>query len=145
MKVRPSVALVANHQVLLMQYQYGDTLVYNLPGGNTDPSETLTETIIRELQEEINVTVLVENLLLCGEVILPQQKTDVLHCVFKGKIIANEPMLNPNETSALAIVWQPIDSLDTLPMYPNVGKALKEALTNGLENTYLGQIDQTWY
>ena len=36
MKVRPSVVIVENNCVLLMRYRYGQTDVYNLPGGNVD-------------------------------------------------------------------------------------------------------------
>lgn len=145
MKVRPSVAIVENEKVLLMRYRYGDTDVFNLPGGNVDPGETLTDTLIRELQEELGIQVAVAEMLVAGEVILPQQKTDVLHCVFKATIIDGTPILNPKETSSLEVVWQPIASLKNLAMYPNVAEDLQIILEGNKVVQYLGRIDQEWY
>lgn len=145
MKVRPSVAIIENEKVLLMRYRYGDTDVFNLPGGNVDAGETLTDTLIRELQEELGIQIAVGVMLVAGEVILPQQKTDVLHCVFKASIIAGIPALNAKETSALEVLWQPITSLNQLAMYPNVGDDLQEILSENKGFEYLGRLDQVWY
>ncbi|MBB6001975.1 NUDIX domain-containing protein [Arcicella rosea] len=145
MKVRPSVAIIENEKVLLMRYRYGDTDVFNLPGGNVDAGETLTDTLIRELQEELGIQIAVGAMLVAGEVILPQQKTDVLHCVFKASIIAGIPALNAKETSALEVLWQPITSLNQLAMYPNVGDDLQVILSENKGFEYLGRLDQVWY
>ena len=145
MKVRPALVLIQNNCVLTMRYRYGQTDVYNLPGGNPDTGETMPQTIIRELFEEMGIEVTVAELLACGEVILPQQAKDVLHCVFLGEIKSGIPILNSQETSAEAIVWQPIGQLDTLNMYPNIGKDLKNILQQQTSGVYLGKIDQAWY
>lgn len=145
MKVRPSVAIIENEKVLLMRYRYGDTDVFNLPGGNVDAGETLTDTLIRELQEELGIQIAVGEMLVAGEVILPQQKTDVLHCVFKASIIEGTPILNTKETSALEVLWQPITSLNQLAMYPNVSNDLQVILTENKGFEYLGRLDQVWY
>lgn len=145
MKVRPSVAIIENEKVLLMRYRYGDTDVFNLPGGNVDAGETLTDTLIRELQEELGIQIAVGEMLVAGEVILPQQKTDVLHCVFIASIVAGIPELNAKETSALEVLWQPITSLNQLAMYPNVGDDLQVILVENKGFEYLGRLDQVWY
>jgi 8-oxo-dGTP diphosphatase len=141
MKVRPSIAIVENNQILLMRYRYGDTDVYNLPGGNVDKGETLTETVVRELTEELGIKVEIGKMILSGDVIMPEGKEDVLHCVFEGKILAGKPILNPKETSALELVWMPLEDLDKLEMYPNVGKYLSERL----DFQYVEKIEQTWW
>ena len=55
MKIRPSVAIIENGNVLLMRYEYGGQTVYNLPGGNAEHLETLKEGVERELVEELNL------------------------------------------------------------------------------------------
>lgn len=146
MKVRPSVALIEGDKILLMRYRYGDADVFNLPGGNTDPGETLVQTLQRELVEELGIEIAVEELLLTGEVILSQQKTDVLHCVFRAKIIQGIPVLNPVETSSLEVLWKNIDELDQLEMYPNVGSDLQKHLhTSDKLSAYVGKILQRWH
>lgn len=145
MKVRPSVLVIENQHVLLMQYFYGGTDVYNLPGGNPDPGETLEQTLIRELQEEMGIEIEIGKMLLTGEVILPQQKNDVLHVVFAGEIIGGIPILNPSETSAKALVWKPITEIQHLEMYPNVGSELQRILFEGNGGQYIGRIRQKWH
>jgi 8-oxo-dGTP diphosphatase len=141
MKVRPSIALLENNKILLMRYRYGDTDVYNLPGGNVDKGETLTETVVRELMEELGIEVEVGKMILSGDVIMPEGKEDVLHCVFEGKILTGKPILNPKETSALELVWMPLEDLNELEMYPNVGKYLSKRL----DFQYVGKVNQVWW
>jgi 8-oxo-dGTP diphosphatase len=141
MKVRPSIALAENNKILLMRYRYGDTDVYNLPGGNVDKGETLTETVLRELMEELGIEVEVGKMILSGDVIMPERKEDVLHCVFEGKILAGKPILNPKETSALELVWMPLEDLNELEMYPNVGRYLFKSF----DFQYVEKINQTWW
>ena len=145
MKVRPSIAIVENNHLLLMKYRYGNTNVYNLPGGNVDKGETLTETVARELIEELGIKVEVGTMILLGDVIMPEGKEDVLHCVFEGKILTGKPVLNPKETSALALVWMPLVELHELEMYPNVGAELQRFYLKGSGIDYMGRIAQRWF
>jgi 8-oxo-dGTP diphosphatase len=141
MKVRPSVAIIENNQLLLMQYRYGNTDVYNLPGGNVDKGENLMQTVVRELMEELGIELVIGQMILSGDVIMPDGKEDVLHCVFEGRILDGKPILNPKETSALEVVWIPLEDLSELEMYPNVGKYLAKSL----DFQYVGKIEQTWW
>ena len=141
MKVRPSIAIVENSHLLLMRYRYGNADVYNLPGGNVDKGETLTQTVVRELMEELGIEVEVGKMILSGDVIMPEGKEDVIHCVFEGKIMDGKPILNPKQTSALEVVWMPLVDLNQLEMYPNVGKILFQTV----DFQYVGKIEQTWW
>ncbi len=145
MKVRPSIAIVENNQILLMRYRYGKTDVYNLPGGNVDKGETLTETVVRELMEELGIEVEVGEMILSGDVIMPEGKEDVLHCVFEGKILAGKPVLNSEQTSALELVWMSLVDLHELEMYPNVGAELQRFYLKGRGIDYMGKIGQKWF
>jgi 8-oxo-dGTP diphosphatase len=145
MKVRPSILVIENQEVLLMRYRYGQVDVYNLPGGNPEPGETLTETLIRELQEELGVKIEVGTMILSGEVILPEQKEDVLHCVFRANVSMGIPALNPDETSALELVWRDISEINTIEMYPNVGYELQRVIMQESDYQYVGKIPQQWY
>ena len=145
MKVRPSIAIIENNNLLLMRYHYGNTDVYNLPGGNVDKGETLTATVVRELREELGIEVEVGEMILSGDVIMPEGKEDVLHCVFEGKIIAGMPTLNPKETSALEVVRIPLVDLHNLEMYPNVGAELQRFFLKKQGVNYMGKVGQKWF
>lgn len=145
MKVRPALLIIRDNTVLLMKYVYGETDVFNLPGGNPDLGETLSETLWRELREELGVSVSVLDLIMVGDVSLPKQKDDVLHCIFAGEILSGELVINPAQTSSKGIVWQPVEVLHRLNMYPNVGLAIQDYVAEKLKNPYLGRINQRWF
>ncbi len=96
---------------LTLRYCYGDREVYALPGGNPDPGESLHEALRRELKEELGVMSDINEMVSCGEVIWNEVQKETLHVVFKTKIIGS-PTLNPEHTTALELVWLPIDKLD---------------------------------
>ncbi|MBP6386780.1 MAG: NUDIX hydrolase [Pseudarcicella sp.] len=145
MRVRPSAAIISEKKILLMRYLYGSTDVYNLPGGNTDPAETLHDTLHRELKEELGIKIAIEQMLLAGEVVFPEKKSSALHVVFLSKITEGTPVLNPEETTALGLEWVSLDKLNTINMYPNVGIQILNSININNHNSYIGKINQTWF
>ncbi len=128
-----------------MKYQYGTEFVYNLPGGNPDPGETLVETIVRECREELEIEVEVGNLLMVGE-ILPSEKRDAsVHILFEGKIISGIPVIQKDQTSALELVWVSISEITKINMYPNVSAELQDLLFLQKPGKYVGAIPQAWF
>lgn len=143
--IRPAILIIENGQVLTMQYNYGGQEVYNLPGGNLELGEHLSDTLAREMQEELGIEVLVGEMVLVGEVYFEDRKKHTLHLLFEGKITAGIPTLNPKETSALAIKWLSINDLEKVNLYPNLSKSIKDYLEGKLSNKYIGKIDQQWF
>ena len=145
MIVRPSMIILQDNRILLMKYNYNGQDLFGLPGGNPDDGETLAQTLVRELQEELNLIVEVDKLALIGEVILEGKKKSTLHCVFWGRIISGSPEANPEHTTASGYVWLDADELDTISMYPNVGRYIKDLVRGKLPNPYIGLIPQQWF
>lgn len=142
MKVRPAALIIRDQEILLMRYRYGNSDVFMLPGGNQDPGETLTDTIKREIQEELTLDVETSKMVICGEVILWPNKEDTLHCIFEAEITSGTPVLNPEHTSAQEIVWLPISELENKHIYPNVGEAILQLQQGALNYCHVGRIDQ---
>jgi 8-oxo-dGTP diphosphatase len=140
MKIRPSVAIVKDGKLMLMKYVYGGVEVYNLPGGNAEEMEAIAETVERELMEELKLSVKTNQLLLVGETHQISKNNSVLHLVFDATIITGNPILNPEHTTALEVVWISVDEIHLLNMYPNVGRLLFKNQT-----PYVGQIPQQWF
>lgn len=128
-----------------MHYRYGGHDVFALPGGNPDRNETLPQTVARELQEELGVTADIGAMVLAGEMLLSQRSDDVLHIVFAASNLQGEPVLNPAETSAIEVVWKPLDELDRLHLYPNVGQHIQRWFTQATELGYVGRIEQAYF
>lgn len=149
MKVRPSALIwrqnAGRTEVLLMRYNYGGQDVYALPGGNPDRGEILTETVVREIREELGVSVDMGEMILAGEMLLSQRNDDVLHVVFVARNLQGEPQLNPTETTALAIVWKPVADLEQLNMYPNIGQKLQPWFSSATYLGYIGRIEQQYF
>ncbi|GAB2625235.1 NUDIX domain-containing protein [Emticicia sediminis] len=143
--IRPAILIIENGQVLTMQYNYGGQEVYNLPGGNLELGEHLSDALAREMQEELGIEVWVGEMVLVGEVYFEDRKKHTLHLLFEGKITAGIPTLNPKETSALAIKWLTINDLEKVNLYPNLSKSIKDYLKGKLSNKYIGKIDQQWF
>jgi len=144
MRCRPALVLLENNHVLVMKYQYGDHFIYNLPGGNPDPGELLTETIARECMEELGIDVEVGQMLLMGQVSGTENRDDVLHILFEGELIGGIPELQVGETNAQEVLWMPINQLSQVTMYPNIGMELIDILITQQKGKYVGTIQQPW-
>lgn len=149
MKVRPS-ALIWRQQnnqteVLLMRYCYGGQDVFALPGGNPNRGEILTETVVREIREELGISVDLGEMLLAGEMLLSERNDDVLHVVFATRNLKGEPTLNPAETTALELVWKPVAELDKLNLYPNIGARIQPWFSSATYLGYVGRIEQQYF
>lgn len=144
MRCRPALVVIENNHILVMKYQYGDQFIYNLPGGNPDASELLSETIARECMEELGIDVEVGTMLLMGQVSGNDQRDDVLHILFEGEIIGGIPELQAGETSAQEVLWMDIDALSQVTMYPNIGVELVDLLITQQKGKYVGAIQQPW-
>ena len=143
--IRPAILIIKNQQVLTMQYKYGGQEVYNLPGGNLELGEYLSDALARELQEELGIDIVIGEMILVGEIYFEDRKKHTLHILYEGEITAGIPILNPKETSALAIKWLDINDLDAVNIYPNLSKSIKKYLAGKLNNKYIGKIDQQWF
>ena len=71
---------------------------YEFPGGKQDVNETLQQTVIREIKEELNIHVQVGNKL--GEEHYKDHKINVHLHYFFCKIISGNIILNEHEDSA---------------------------------------------
>ena len=147
-KIRPAILIVEEEKILTMQYHYGGQDVYNLPGGNLEFGEYLANALAREMMEEMGIEVAVGELLMVGEVYsepILGQKKQTFHFIFAGNITKGIPILNPKETSAIAIKWLTISELHSFNLYPNVSEKLKQYLSNALDDKYIGRIEQRWF
>jgi 8-oxo-dGTP diphosphatase len=144
MRCRPALVLLENNHLLVMKYQYGEQFIYNLPGGNPDPGELLSETISRECMEELGIDVEVGQMLLMGQVSGTENRDDVLHILFEGELIGGIPELQVGETNAQEVLWLPINQLSQVTMYPNIGMELTDLLITQQKGKYVGAIQQPW-
>ncbi|KAA6440063.1 NUDIX domain-containing protein [Dyadobacter flavalbus] len=144
MNVRPSAIILSNNSLLTLRYCYGDKHVYALPGGNPDSGECLSDALERELNEELGIAAKVNTMVFSGEVLWPELGRETLHMAFETEITAGVPQLNPEQTTALEIVWIPLNELDAKLMYPNIGTHIAAFYQKKISPGHIGVIDQPY-
>jgi len=100
--------------------------------------------LARELMEELGVEVEVGKMVSCGEVIWQEVKKETLHMIFNAKITKGTPALNPEQTTALEMVWLPVSGLSAKHLYPNVGPQIAAFCHEALHSGHIGVIDQPY-
>jgi 8-oxo-dGTP diphosphatase len=86
--------------------------LWEFPGGKIEPNETPEQSLIREIQEELNCTIKV------GELVADathEYPTVIVHLMtYLAKIIDGVPLASEHEQ----LVWLPVDQLNTLGWAP---------------------------
>lgn len=137
-KVKAKALIVENSNILLIEYKENNRLHYNLPGGTVEPSETISQALIRELKEEACVEVASEKVFLLYEYVEHKQPGDYSPAVpgmivfFLCKINNGTPQMpevpDPNQ---VGVKWIPIDQLDNIVLFPTVKEQIKAYLKQG--------------
>ncbi len=121
MKIRPAAWITRHNEVLTLRYEYPGGSLFSLPGGGLEEGERLEETLLRELREELALSVTVESLLWMGESVSQAHLPATLHILFRCTFQEGEPRLQPQHTKALAAAWLPLDEIPMRTLYPAVG------------------------
>ncbi|MEO5366184.1 MAG: NUDIX hydrolase [Magnetococcus sp. WYHC-3] len=142
MIVRVAGLLMNEGHLLTLHYLYAGQNRYNLPGGKQEPGESASQTLQRELLEELAIHAQIGALVAVAETLVAHRH--VLHLLFLATT-EQTPRINKDQTSAQALVWLPTSVLATAPLYPNLGPSLQSWLSDGGEKPgYLGLISQPW-
>jgi ADP-ribose pyrophosphatase YjhB (NUDIX family) len=129
MRVRVSAVFERDGEILCMKYVYGGKEVFSLPGGGVDQDKPLREAIVDEWRDELGVKLDVGDVIMIGEAPATKRHPQTLHVVFEAVEIRGTPKVRPDHPHSLALAWVPVDKLQKTPLYPDVGKQLREWLT----------------
>jgi 8-oxo-dGTP diphosphatase len=144
MKTRPSALIIKDNKILTLKYVYNDQPLYALPGGNVEDNESVKDTLVRELQEELGIDIEVNELFSVAETYNPTKKTNILHLTFVSEITNGTPIPNQEQTTTLGVEWLNIETLSEKNLYPNISTQIKLSSDNYHTNKYLGTLDQKW-
>lgn len=128
-----------------MKYLYGETEVFGIPGGSIHDGETLTDTLRRELEEELGISIDIGGLACLVETPMAANVEHTLHCVFVGSVTGGTTKVNPKHTKSLSASWVDEGLIDRLVLYPPINDVVKDVLTGNTEPGYLGIRERQWY
>ncbi|TXR98503.1 DNA mismatch repair protein MutT [Bacillus sp. SH7-1] len=109
-----------DHSKVLVQCELSETF-YRFPGGSIESSETAKEAIIRELMEEYDLKIDVQELAVINEHIFEWNNKKGHHCTLihwatVEEIITNE--IRHKEHEDIILNWKSLDELKEKPTYP---------------------------
>ncbi|MGW0634128.1 NUDIX hydrolase [Nocardia salmonicida] len=131
--VRPSAGAFVRRGDTVLLICRSDNGNWSMPGGAHDPGESLSQTAIRETEEETGV--IIE---LTGIVGIFTDPTHVIHytsndevrqeftVIYRAEAIGGEPTTSSESTR---VVWVPIADLGTLNMDPSQRKRIDWAIS----------------
>lgn len=128
-----------------MKYRYGAADVFGIPGGGVADNETLTDTLKRELIEELGITIAINELICLVETPAAGKVEHTLHCVFTGKVLGGDPRINTEHTTAASVEWADELSLENMVLYPPINDIIKEAFRGITCARYLGLRKREWF
>lgn len=111
--VHLGTALVTRNESILIvasRYPNHTEALWHLPGGRQQPGELLTQTVVRELYEETQLSVAVDELLYVSESYDPITETHFTNHTF-SVTAAGEPAIPPTDAHVVAFKWVPPQDL----------------------------------
>ena len=126
-RVRASALILQNDAILLVEFDDGNGLHYNLPGGGVEKGETLIDAVKREAREEASVDIEVGDVAFLYEYAPFKNKnkygsihslTTIFDCTLKE---GEEPSISPTpDSNQTAVKWIPLNELSQIVLYPNI-------------------------
>ncbi len=137
-RVRVAAIIIENGKILLIAHKKNNNVYWLLPGGGVKFCESLQQALVRELHEELNISVNVCGVRLICDSVDPSGKRHILNICFycsdiKGKYILGADKRLHN------FGFFGIDELAYLRIFPPIKDEIKNILNNTeINNIYLG-------
>lgn len=131
-----AVILGEDNRVLLVHHTYG-RLNWEVPGGVGEPGESIVETVVREVREEIGLTAVPERI--TG--IYYEAERDIHHVAFRCRTEGGEPSPSSPEISECA--YWPVDALPR-PISDFTVRRLEDAIADKSAALPVSIPPRTW-
>ncbi len=142
--------IIKDHQLLVESCDYGRGRFCKLPGGGQEWGETMTQALIRECKEELNIEVIPQRLLFARDYIAKNHHTTLdLPCFHLTELIFECRVRdfstlglgsNP-DSNAQQIKWIDLDDLAGSDFYPKAIIPYLQDLATLKETLVLGDVN----
>lgn len=138
MRLRVTLIIVRNEEILLIDRQRNGRSYYVIPGGGVEPGESLAQAAIREAREELSLDVELGPLLYArpwDDGRFQQMEYAFLVNSYQGEPLLQDPEILAKQTSdnLYSLQWRPLAELNGSPCYPGPleSEAIKLVMVNG--------------
>jgi len=138
-RVRVAVILKRGEEILLVKHSKGGRQYWVLPGGAVEYGESLAEAAVREVKEETNLSIKIEELVFVSDGIPANKARHVVDFFFTGRILSGEVKLG-SDAILREVKFVPVSELDRISFYPEIAGELEQGFKEGFHGSarYLG-------
>jgi 8-oxo-dGTP diphosphatase len=136
MRLRVTLIIVRDEEILLIDRQRNGRSYYVIPGGGVEPGESLAQAALREAQEELSLDVELGPLLYTrpwDDGRFQQMEYAFLVSSYDGQPMLDDPEILDKQTpdNVYSLQWLPLTTLNGSPCYPGpIAPQILTALLN---------------
>jgi ADP-ribose pyrophosphatase YjhB (NUDIX family) len=138
-RVRVGGILTANNEILLIAHKKNNDVYWLLPGGGVDYGESLSEALIREFSEELNIEIAVNDLVLISDSIDPAGDRHIINIFFLCEYSKGEFILG-NELRLYDFKFFKKEELPNIKLFPPINDELVSIMNDGAKMKYIGKL-----
>jgi ADP-ribose pyrophosphatase YjhB (NUDIX family) len=139
LRVRVAGILITREGVLLIAHKKNDEVYWLLPGGGVDYGESLSEALVREFLEELNIDITVGDLAFISDSIDPSGGRHVVNICFICNYTGGEYLLG-NEGRLHDFSFFRRDEILDIKLFPPINNELISLIDNGVKGKYIGKL-----
>lgn len=138
-RVRVAGILITGDGVLLIAHKKNNDVYWLLPGGGVDYGESLSEALVREFAEELNIEITVNDLAFISDSIDPAGDRHVVNICFLCSYSGGEYLLG-SEGRLHGFNFFKRDEVPGIELFPPVNDELITIMDNGVSGKYIGKL-----
>lgn len=138
-RVRVAGILITGEGVLFIAHKKNDDVYWLLPGGGVDYGESLSEALVREFLEELNIDITVNDLAFISDSIDPSGGRHVVNICFICEYTGGEYLLGA-EGRLHDFSFFRREEIPDIKLFPPINDELISLIDNGVKGKYIGRL-----
>ena len=138
-RVRVAAIIIENNKLLMICHKKDDDEYYLLPGGGVEYMESLDIALKREIKEELNVDIYVNDIAIVSDSIDEKSGRHIINICFMCDYVSGSYKIG-DEDRLLKYKFISCADLEFLKVHPPINKELIGLLEGKENNIYLGKL-----